>query len=158
MISDTSIKELVQMKRPVITLAFTVLLLCLISEGSNVIHIVVAIRNIGLHAQTQPIPQSNLFKTGEATGLYRVSWYTVVTSTTATSGAISGQLQYTDDDLGAEVMPFMSNVSASQVGPSSGSALFRAVKGTVAYSVAFDSNVNGTPTYNLHMTVERVAP
>ena len=146
------------MKRPVITLACTVLMFCLISEGSNVIHIVVAIRNIGLHAQTQPIPQSNLFTTGAATGLYRVSWYTVVTSTTATSGTISGQLQYSDDDLGAEVVPFMSGVSASQVGPSSGSVVFRAVKGTVTYSVGFDSNVNGTPTYNLHMTVEKVAP
>ena len=136
---------------------FTVLSFGMFSEG-QVIHIVVAIKNTGLRGETQPMPQHNLFTTTQATGLYRLSWYTVVTSTTATAGTISGHLQYADDDLGAESIPYMSNVSASMVGPSSGSVVFRAVKGTVSYDVTFDSNVNGTPTYNLHLTVERISP
>ena len=145
------------MKRPVAAVAMTILLFYLVSEGTTVFHLVLAIRNIGLRGQTQPIPQSKLFTTNLPTGTYRVSWYVMVTSTTATTGTISGQLQYTDDDLGAEVLPFMSNVSASSVGPSSGSVLFRAVKGTATYNVTFDPNVNGTPTYNLHIVVERVS-
>jgi hypothetical protein len=142
------------MKRvPLIAIALLLIpcfsLVCLGAVG------VVKVKNIiGL---PQPIPPSSLFTTQYARGTYRLSWYTVVTSTTATSGSISGQLQYSDQDLGAESIPFMSNVSASTVGPSSGSVVFRATSGTVKVSVNFDSSVNGTPTYNLHLVVENIA-
>jgi hypothetical protein len=129
-----------------------------LSPASTVTHLVTTVRTLALRGQTQPISQSNLFTTTLPNATYRVNWYLVVTSTTATMGTISGQLQYTDDDLGAESVPFINNVSASTVGASSGSFVFRQVKGTVTFNTNFDSNVNGTPSYNLHLTVERIGP
>jgi hypothetical protein len=119
--------------------------------------VVGVVKIINKEGQTQPIAQTQLFTTQYLLGTYRLSWYTVVTSTTATAGTLSGELQYTDQDLGAEVLPFMSNVSASTIGPSSGSVVFRTKNGPVTFNVNFDSNVNGTPTYNLHLVVENIS-
>ena len=134
-----------------IALAFLLLLLTTVCVGD--VAVVKIINRIG---QTQPAAHVPLFTTQYLLGTYRLSWYTVVTSTTATAGTLSGQLHYSDQDLGAEVLPFMSNVSASTVGPSSGSIVFRAISGPVTFDVNFDSNVNGTPTYNVHLVVENV--
>lgn len=140
------------------TAVILMLLVCALPSLGTVTHLVTAIRDISLRGQTQPIAQSNLFTTTLPNSTYRVSWYMVVTSTTATAGTISGQLQYTDGDLGAESLTFMNGVSASTVGPSSGSVVFKALKGTVTFNTNFDANVNGTPNYNLYLTVERIGP
>jgi hypothetical protein len=146
------------LRRGLIALLLTLAFCALPSLGNTVTHLVTAIRDISLRGQTQPISQSNLFTTALPNSTYRLSWYLVVTSTTATAGTLNGQLQYSDADLGAESVGFMNNVSASTVGPSSGSLVFKAIKGTVTFNTNFDSNVNGTPTYNLYMTVERIGP
>ena len=134
-----------------IALAFLLLLLTSVCVGA--VAVVKIINRIG---QTQPASHVPLFSTQYLLGTYRLSWYTVVTSTTATAGTLSGQLHYSDQDLGAEVLPFMTNVSASTVGPSSGSIVFRTTSGPVTFDVNFDSDVNGTPTYNLHLVVENI--
>lgn len=118
------------LRRRLIATLLTLSFCALPSLGSTVTHLVIAIKDISLRGQTQPISQSNLFTTALPNSTYRLSWYMVVTSTTATAGTISGRLQYTDADLGAESVAFMNNVSASTIGPSSGSLIFKAVKGT----------------------------
>jgi hypothetical protein len=133
-------------------------------------HFVVLAHGGEITQQRGSIPPTTLFSP-EVSGLYRVSAYVEVTGPTSVSVSVCPSLSWTDDSMSLQanpnlVTPFAIADPCAQTNQNvafsaGGSTIIRAVANTpVTLAVPTYPTVfpDGSPSYSLFITVERLSP